>query len=166
MGISARDPRWKLAYSAGELHEMEEILREHGYDPKDAKKLQAEGMGPHELEHRIKSTTPGEMGSLEYTHRLKKLKTARSTLTNEQIAERLFAGANHLFDSRVQLRKDNEMLDDAYNDATAMVTQDLYADAQVKEVRDAMYKLDHQIGDVARHMENLARRIKGIGKQK
>jgi len=58
--------------SPHELHEMEEILKEHGYNPHDAKKLQDEGMGAFELEHRIKSTKPGAMGSLEYTHGLKK----------------------------------------------------------------------------------------------
>lgn len=55
-----------------ELKEMQDILKEHGYNPSDAKKLQDEGMGPHELERRIKSTKPGGMGSLEYTHNLKK----------------------------------------------------------------------------------------------
>jgi hypothetical protein len=29
-------------------------------------------MGPYELEHRLKTTKPGEMGSLEFTHNLKK----------------------------------------------------------------------------------------------
>lgn len=61
------------AGSSHELHEMQEILKGHGYDPKDAKKLQDEGMGTFELEHRIKSTHPGQMGSLEYTHGLKKV---------------------------------------------------------------------------------------------
>lgn len=59
----------------GELHELEAILKKHGYDPKDAKKLNDEGMGPEELEHRIKSTKPGGIGSLEYTHRIHKTKT-------------------------------------------------------------------------------------------
>ena len=43
---------------------IQDILKRHGYDPKDAKKLQDEGMGPEELEHRIKTTRPGGMGSL------------------------------------------------------------------------------------------------------
>ena len=59
--------------SAGELGELQAILKKHGYDPKDAAKLAKEGMGPEELEHRIKSTKPGEMGSLEYTHNLKRI---------------------------------------------------------------------------------------------
>jgi len=62
----------KEAGSASELKEMEGILKEHGYNPRDAKKLQGEGMGTHELERRIKSTKPGAAGSLEYTHGLKK----------------------------------------------------------------------------------------------
>jgi hypothetical protein len=59
-------------WEAEELKEMEGLLSKHGYDPKDAKKLQKEGVGPFELAHRIKTTTPGEVGSLEYTHNLKK----------------------------------------------------------------------------------------------
>jgi hypothetical protein len=74
MGIPVKDTRWKAGASSSELKEMEEILQAHGYDPKDAKALQAEGMGTFELEHRIKSTKPGGIGSLEYTHRLKKVK--------------------------------------------------------------------------------------------
>lgn len=56
----------------GELREMQDILKSNGYNPADATKLQEEGMGPYELEHRIKTTKPGEMGSLEYTHGLKR----------------------------------------------------------------------------------------------
>jgi len=59
--------------SAGELGELQAILKKHGYDPKDAAKLAKEGMGPEELEHRIKSTKPGEKGSLEYTHNLNRI---------------------------------------------------------------------------------------------
>jgi hypothetical protein len=74
---------FKSAASKGEvderfLREMEGILKKHGYNPKDAKKLQAEGMGPEELEHRIKTTKPGGKGSLEYTHNLKRVKEAAS----------------------------------------------------------------------------------------
>jgi hypothetical protein len=58
------------------LHELQEMLRRHGYDPNDAKKLQEEGMGATELEHILKTTRPGEMGSLEYTHNFKRIKTA------------------------------------------------------------------------------------------
>jgi len=52
---------------------MTEILRKHGYDPKVAWHLAREGMRPEELEHRIRSTKPGAVGSLEYTHGLHKL---------------------------------------------------------------------------------------------
>jgi hypothetical protein len=54
--------------------EMAEILARHGYDPKMAAPLVREGMGAFELEHRILSTRPGEMGSLEYTHNIHKVR--------------------------------------------------------------------------------------------
>jgi len=63
---------FKAAASSSELREMQELLQKHGYNPKDAQKLQKEGMGTYELEHRLKTTKPGGMGSLEYTHGLKK----------------------------------------------------------------------------------------------
>jgi hypothetical protein len=59
-----------------ETKELERILARHGYDPKKASALEAEGMGALELEHRIKSARPGSMGSLEYTHGFKKVKRA------------------------------------------------------------------------------------------
>ena len=65
--------KFKTAASSAELKELQDILKEHGYDPKDAKALAKEGMGPTELEHRIKTTKPGGKGSLEYTHNLHKL---------------------------------------------------------------------------------------------
>jgi hypothetical protein len=49
---------------------MESLLEARGYNPADADKLHAEGMGPFELIERLK----GE-GSLEYTHNLVKLPT-------------------------------------------------------------------------------------------
>ncbi len=73
---SAGAEPWKAA----ELKEMQDLLKKHGYDSKDAKKLQQDGMGPYELEHRIKTTQPGEMGSLEFTHGLKKKTAAESEL--------------------------------------------------------------------------------------
>jgi hypothetical protein len=57
--------------------EMSAILAKHGYNPHDARMLVVEGMGAHELEHRIRSTSPGGMGSLEYTHNLQKLRSRR-----------------------------------------------------------------------------------------
>jgi hypothetical protein len=68
----------KEAASASELKEMQELLKKYDYDPKDAKKLQHEGMGSYELEHILKSFKPGAMSSLEYTHGLKKIKNASS----------------------------------------------------------------------------------------
>jgi hypothetical protein len=46
---------------------MEALLKGKGYDLKDAKKLQKEGMGAYELEDRLKKP-----GDLERTHGLKK----------------------------------------------------------------------------------------------
>lgn len=102
MGLSFKDPRWKTGASSSDLKEMEDILKKHGYDPKDAKALQAEGMGSHELEHRIKSTKPGGWASLEYTHNLKKVnhsasdwKTATSPDQWDAAAEILEKKAEH-----------------------------------------------------------------------
>ena len=66
----------KTASSPQELHEMRELMEGEGYDPDDAKNLQDEGMGAHELEHIFRTTRPGGMGSLEYTHGIRRLKTA------------------------------------------------------------------------------------------
>ena len=87
-------------------------------------------------------------------------KAAASKLTKEQIAERLMKGADALFNARAEMRKDSDMLQDAYDDATGIATKDMYADPLVKETRDKVYQLDHQIGDVARQMEHLARELK------
>lgn len=85
---------------------------------------------------------------------------AGSKLTREQIAERLFKGANELFDGRAALRKDYDMLQDAYDDATGVVTKGMYADPLVKKTKDAIHALDGQIGETARQMESLARELK------
>ncbi len=53
-----------------ELREMESLLSLHGYDPKDALILQAEGIGPTELIERLKVP-----GGLENSHALVKLAT-------------------------------------------------------------------------------------------
>ena len=90
-------------------------------------------------------------------------KTARSRLTKEQIIESLMKGADRLFSERVSLRDDSGMLQDAYDDATGLVTHDMYANPQVKKTRDMLYELDHMIGNVAREMEFLARNLKGVG---
>jgi hypothetical protein len=54
-------------WEARELKDMEALLKGKGYDPKNAKKLQKEGMGTYELEERLKKP-----GDLERTHGLKK----------------------------------------------------------------------------------------------
>lgn len=51
-------------------NEMRDLLKNSGYDPRDAERLQAEGMGPFELKDRLRHV-PGSMGSLGYTHGLK-----------------------------------------------------------------------------------------------
>jgi hypothetical protein len=55
-----------------ELFEMQTILENYGYNPTDAYIFYREGIGPYELEYRIKTTQPGEIGSIEYTHNIKK----------------------------------------------------------------------------------------------
>jgi hypothetical protein len=62
----------RAAPSADEVAEMIAIMEKHGYSAEDARKLSAEGMGPMELEHILRTTKPGGMGSLEYTHRIHK----------------------------------------------------------------------------------------------
>ena len=72
--------------------------------------------------------------------RWKHTKTARSRLTNEQIAERLVRSADRLFTERVELRRDYDVLDEAFNDASGL-TSDLYSDAGVKQTRDQIHEL-------------------------
>jgi inosine/xanthosine triphosphate pyrophosphatase family protein len=85
---------------------------------------------------------------------------AGSKLTKEQISERLMKGADALFKARGAMRDDSTMLQDALDDATGVVTKDMYGDPLVKETRDKMDNLDHLIGDCARQMEHLARHLK------
>jgi hypothetical protein len=66
-GASGRSPH--AGASQRELEHLETILRRHGYDQADARKLQAEGMGPTELEGRIVH----HPGDLERTHGMKRL---------------------------------------------------------------------------------------------
>jgi hypothetical protein len=54
---------------ARELPEMKELLRRYGYSPADAKVLSEEGMGPGELEHRLKY----DPDDLVRTHRLRRV---------------------------------------------------------------------------------------------
>jgi len=88
------------------------------------------------------------------------MKTARSKYTKEQIIARLFEAAIKLFHARGDLRTEWEILQDAYDDATGMVTKDMYGDSHVKHTKDMMYQLDAQMGKVANEMEYLARELK------
>lgn len=66
--------------------EMGQLLWNHGYDPKHAKRLEAEGMGPMELEGRLKHK-PGTVGSLERTHGIQKRNDAWRGKAEKIIAE-------------------------------------------------------------------------------
>ena len=80
--------------------------------------------------------------------------------SNAEIVEQLFASANRLFDSRVALRRDHDVLQQAYDDASGIYVKDMYADPDVRETRDTIESLEHSIGQVARQMEYLARLLK------
>jgi hypothetical protein len=55
--------------TARELSEMRDLLEAKGYDPRHAIDLFEEGMGPHELEDRLRHR-PGSVGSLEHSHNI------------------------------------------------------------------------------------------------
>jgi len=55
-------------FDQSNIDEMRKTLRDRGYDPKHAIRLYNEGMRGIELEHRLTTTSPGSVGSLEYTH--------------------------------------------------------------------------------------------------
>ena len=59
-----------ISSQARELLELKGILRKHGYPTRHALRLYREGMGPEELEGRIRMGAPGAMGTLEYTHNI------------------------------------------------------------------------------------------------
>jgi hypothetical protein len=75
-----------------ELAEMKKLMSGHGYDPKDADSLQDEGMGSHELEHILKSTRPGGVGSLEYTHKIHKKQASTTSVADQAIRSRFEEG--------------------------------------------------------------------------
>ena len=52
-----------------QVEEMKELLERYTFNPLHAYALHREGMGPYELEDRLKHA-PGSIGSLEYTHNL------------------------------------------------------------------------------------------------
>jgi hypothetical protein len=85
---------------------------------------------------------------------------ARARLDEKAIAERLVSSADRLFNGRVELRQDQDILADAYDDASGLGAQNMYADTEVKRVRDEIRGLDTKIGAVARDMEGLARKLK------
>ena len=63
---------------ARELAGLADALTRGGYDPADAARLQAEGMGPEELRERLK-VLPGAIGSLQHSHGLLQRKAPTST---------------------------------------------------------------------------------------
>lgn len=79
--------------------------------------------------------------------------------TDDKIIDRLLSGAEALFNARANMRREHDMLQDVYGDATS-AGPGLYADPFVKQTRDMIHALDREIGDVARQMEHLAREIK------
>jgi hypothetical protein len=73
-------------------------------------------------------------------------------------------GAEALFNARVPVRKAQDMLHDMWEDATGVGNvSNAYNNVEVKGLKDAMYELDQNIGNVARGMENVARKIKKNG---
>jgi hypothetical protein len=66
------------AAKAREVVEMQELLTAAGYAPVHAARLREEGMGPFELESRLRHA-PGEVGSLPYTHGIHPIAKARAT---------------------------------------------------------------------------------------
>jgi hypothetical protein len=179
---SAGAEPWK----APELKEMQDLLKKNGYDPKDAKKLQNDGMGLYELEHRIKTTKPGEMGSLEYTHDLKK-KTASdeewkeeqsksAALRNKPLGEGVSAAALikemvRLAEDMFSARGDFRTIHTAVHDGIegyplgigpfAKVSDSLVARAKMLD-KD-MEEWDHVTGAVANGLEVVVRDLKKAG---
>jgi len=64
--------RARSPWGKRELEAMQLLLANRGFDPKDAKKLQQEGMGEEELIGRLKHPA-GKIGSLEHSHGLKRV---------------------------------------------------------------------------------------------
>lgn len=67
-----------------ELAEMEAMLSRHGYPSRYAANLRSDGMGPLELEHRLR-TPPGNEGSLVYTHDIPHPSRVRRQLPGESL---------------------------------------------------------------------------------
>lgn len=79
-----------------EAREMRALLKSHGYDPADVKILQKDDIGPEELRRRLRVKS-GAMGSLEYTHNIKKL---GEDLEEARGAKELKPGQVATFDTR------------------------------------------------------------------
>ncbi len=62
-----------------DFHELERILEAHGYRRIDAVRLAGEGMGPFDLEQRLR-VRPGDVGSIEFTHGIHKVSPKRRTM--------------------------------------------------------------------------------------
>ncbi len=85
---------------------------------------------------------------------------SRERLNEKQIADRLVKSADRLFTDRVELRADYDVLQGAYDDASGLAAKGMYGNIDVKKTRDEVHELDAKIGQVARDMENLARKIR------
>jgi hypothetical protein len=95
-------------------------------------------------------------------HSLDATQNPLSLHSAQNISERMVTSADRLFNSRIDLRRDHDVLQDAYDDASGVHTQELYGNPDVKQTKDMIYTLDGVIGTTARQMEHLARVIRGI----
>lgn len=106
--------------------------------------------------------------------RMAKALTAAKPQTSASLVALLEGRVQSLLNMRVEIRRDADALHKAYDDATGGFGGGMsseagdfpaYADETVKEARDALHKLDAEIGMTYRTLENLARKIKKHGKQ-
>jgi hypothetical protein len=77
-----------------------------------------------------------------------------------KLISQLLSTADTLYDARGPLRKMQRTLQSILDDASGTSGLELYDDADVEKLRDATRSLDGVLGDAARGMENLARRVK------
>ena len=76
-GLKLADVAAQIATNSGEMRrrereEMVSMLRHRGYDPAVVEALQVDGIGPEELRERLR-VEGGAVGSLEWTHRARKV---------------------------------------------------------------------------------------------
>lgn len=69
-----------------ERRAMRTLLSAKGFNPREAERLQAEGMGPGELEGRLRHAA-GTVGSLDYTHNLQRITPPRPAASVERANE-------------------------------------------------------------------------------